>query len=49
MNKCDLQSFANDLKALMRKRDRIARRWMLTILIIYSLALMAELLLYQKP
>jgi hypothetical protein len=41
--KRDLQSFANDLKALMRKRDGIATRWMLAILVLYFLALLAEL------
>jgi hypothetical protein len=41
--KRELTDLLTDLKALMRKRDWIARRWMLAILLIYSLALMAEL------
>jgi hypothetical protein len=47
--KRDLESLLNDLKALMRKRDRIARRWMLAILILYFLALVAELWTMPKP
>ncbi len=46
MTKRDLQSFECDLKAFMRKRDRIVRRWMLIILLVYLayfLALIGEL------
>jgi hypothetical protein len=43
MNKRDLQSFEIALKALILRGDRIARRWMLGILLTYFIALMAEL------
>jgi len=42
MTKRDLQNFVDDLKALMRRRDRIAKRWMLVILLMYFIGLMAE-------
>ena len=43
MNKRDLQSFEIDLKALILRGDRIARRWMLAILLMYFIGLVAEL------
>jgi hypothetical protein len=36
MTKRDLQNFDCDLKAFMLKRDRIMRRWMLIIILVYS-------------
>jgi hypothetical protein len=43
MNKCDLEDFVTEVKALLRQRDRIARCWMLAILLMYFLALVTEL------
>jgi hypothetical protein len=47
--KRDLESFVNEVKALMRKRDRITKRWMLLILLMYLLALLAELWVMVGP